>query len=324
MKKLLPISILFFLVQFSFGQTPSLGMTLLDQWDPDTLPTAGGREYNDIWGFTDCSGNEYAIIGSASMVHFFDITNPSNIEELAYFPGGGVTTWRDMKTFRDRAYAASESFGEGLMIFDLSNIQDTIIKTYQSTEFFNRAHNIYIDEDNGRLYAAGTDAQSSGLIVLDIATDPDNPQLLASVSLPGGGYVHDLYVRNNIAYCSHGNPGFYIWDFGTPTTPVLRANVQTNGYNHSSWVTDDGNFAIFAEEVPTGLPMGMIDISDFANGNIEVVSTFKFPLLAPTHLDNTPHNPYIRGNYAITSYYEDGVQIFDISDPENVSQVALL
>src|SRR5690606_6373404 len=112
-----------------------------------------------------------------------------------YFPGGQVTTWRDMKTFRDRAYAVSDNTSEGLMIFDLSNIQDTIIKSYHDTEFFSRSHNIYIDVENGRLYAAGTNTQNSGLVVLDIATDPDNPQLLASVSLPGGGYVHDVFVQ---------------------------------------------------------------------------------------------------------------------------------
>ncbi len=204
MKKLLPILLLFIISQISFAQLPPLNMTLHDQWDPDTLPTASGREYNDIWGFVDCSGNEYAIIGSASMVHFFDINDPDNIEELAYFPGGEVTTWRDMKTYRDRAYAVSDNTSEGLMIFDLSNIQDTIIKTYHSNAFFGKCHNIYIDEDNGRLYAAGTNTQSQGLIVFDIATDPDNPQLLASVALPEGGYVHDLYVKDNIAYCSHG------------------------------------------------------------------------------------------------------------------------
>lgn len=322
MKKLLPVLLFTIAAHLSFGQLPSLNMTLHSQWDPDTLPTASGREYNDIWGWVDCSGNEYAIIGSASMVHFFDINDPDNIVELAQFPGGQVTTWRDMKTFKDRAYAVSDNTNEGLMIFDLSNIQDTIIKTYHSTEFFGRAHNIYIDEDNGRLYVAGTNTQSSGLIVLDIATNPDNPQLLASVSLAGGGYVHDVYVKDNIAYCSHGYNGYYIWDFGIPAFPVQRASIVTGGYNHSSWLTADGNYAIYAEEVPLGQPLGVVDLSDVNNGNIEVVNTFKFPLLAPDHLNNVPHNPFIRGNYLFVSYYHDGVQIFDVSDPLNVSQVA--
>lgn len=295
-------------------------MTLLGQWDPDTLPTAGTREYNDIWGYTDCDGKEYAIIGSAGMVHFVDINTPAEPVEIARFPGGGVTTWRDMKVYRDRAYAVSDATAEGLMIFDMSQLPDTVIKTYQSNVFFGSAHNIFID--NGRLYCVGTNTQSQGIIVLDLTTDPDDPQLLASVPLPPGGYVHDVYVKNDTAYCSHGFSGFYIWDFSDPQNPVELASIPTNGYNHSSWLLEGGQYALYAEEVPTGLPLGVADLSNLAMGDIETALTFKFPLLAPDHLNNTPHNPFVRGDYVIVSYYEDGVQIFDLSDPLDPKQVA--
>lgn len=315
-----------FLILLSFSIThkaagqASLNMTLLGQWDPDTLPTAGTREYNDIWGYTDCDGHEYAIMGSAAMVHVVDIENPAEPVELARFPGGQVTTWRDMKVYRDRAYAVSDATNEGLMIFDLSQLPDTVIKTYQSNVYFGSAHNIFID--NGKLYCVGTNTQSQGMIVLDLTQDPDNPQLLASVPLPPGGYVHDVYVKNDTAYCSHGFSGFYIWDFSNPQNPVELASIPTNGYNHSSWVLEDGKYAIYAEEVPTGLPLGIADLTNLPMGDIETALTFKFPLLAPTHTNNTPHNPFIRGDYAILSYYEDGVQIFDLSDPLDPKQVA--
>ncbi len=298
----------------------ALNMTLIGNWDVDTLPTANGREYNDIWGYVDCDGSEYAIMGSASSIHFFGLEDPANPDQIASFPGGQVTTWRDMKTYRDRAYAVSDGTSEGLMIFDLSDLPNTVTKTYHETEFFSRAHNIFVD--NGRLYVMGSNTLGNGMIVLDIATDPDNPVLLASVSLPGGGYIHDVYVRNDTAYCSHGYSGFYIWDFTDPENPVALASIATNGYNHSSWVTEDGQYAIYAEEVPTGLPLGVADLTDLENGAIETIHTFKEPLLAPNHTDATPHNPFIRGNLLICSYYEDGLQIYDISDPENPVKVA--
>ncbi len=324
MKKFLLFFTIFFCVSSIHAQTTAtpLNMTLHAQWDADTLPTAGSREYNDIWGWVDCAQNEYAIIGSSAYIHFFDVTDPDNINELGFFAGGQVSIWRDMKTYRDRAYAVSENTNEGLMIFDLSNIQDTIIKSFHSNTFFNSAHNIFVDNDNGRLYAVGTNTQSQGLIILDIETDPDNPILLASVNLPGGGYVHDMYVKDNIGYCSHGYNGFYIWDLTDPLNPVYIADFSTSGYNHSSWLTDDGNYIVYAEEVPLGLPLGVLDVSDMSNGNISAVSTFKFPLLAPDHMNNVPHNPFIRGDYAIVSHYHDGIQIFDISNPQNPSQVA--
>ncbi len=300
----------------------AFNMTLLSEWDPDTLATTNsGREFNDIWGYTDCDGGEYAIIGSAAKVHFINVTDPANPVEVNSFEGGGVSTWRDMKTLGDRAYAVADAVPDGLMIFDLSALPDVVTKTYHSTQFFGEAHNIFIDEDNGRLYAVGTD-QGTDMIILDIATNPDVPVLLANVTLPGGGSVHDVYVRDNIAYCSHGNQGYYIWDCTDATNPILMAGMATGGYNHSSWVSDDGQFAIFAEEVPLGMPLGIMDLSALAANEISISHTFKFPLLAPEHENNVPHNPFIRGQYAIVSYYHDGLQIFDLTNPQNPQQVA--
>lgn len=317
---------LFISATIFYAQNPSLNMTLLDNWDVDTLPTAGGVKFNDIWGYVDCDDNEYAILGSASRIHFLDLRDPSNVSEIANFPGGQSTIWRDMKTYRDRAYAVSDNTGEGLMIFDLSNLPDTVSKTYQSSEFFSRSHNIFVDEPNGRLYSVGTDSMPGGIVVLDIATDPDNPILLASVNLPadpatGFGYVHDIYVRDNIAYCSHGFTGYFIWDLTDPTQPILLASQNTGGYNHSSWVSEDGSFAIFAEEVPTGRPLGVMNLENLDNEVIEIDHTFKFPLLQNDSM-NTPHNPFLRGDLLICSYYEDGLQVFDVSDPLNPIQVA--
>jgi len=308
------------------AQNQSLNMTLLSNWDVDTLPTAGGVQYNDIWGYVDCDENEYAIMGSASRIHFIDLRNPSNATEIASFPGGQSTIWRDMKTYRDRAYAVSDNTSEGLMIFDLSNLPDTVSKSYQSTEFFGRSHNIFIDEPNGRLYSVGTDSMSGGIVVLDIATDPDNPVQIARVNLPanpntGFGYVHDIYVRDNIAYCSHGFLGYFIWDLTDPNNPILLASQNTGGYNHSSWVSEDGTFAIYAEEVPTGRPLGVMNLENLDNEVIEIDLTFKFPLLQNDSM-NTPHNPFLRGDLLICSYYEDGLQVFDVSDPLNPIQVA--
>ncbi len=312
MKKLFTLLLIFPFLTIQ-AQDPALDMSLLDNWAVDTLPASGSIKYNEVWGYTDCQGREFAIVGSAAYVHFLDVSDPQQVKELASFEGGQVTVWRDMKTYRDRAYAVSDNTSEGLMVFDMSQLPDTVIKTYHSNEFFNKSHNIFIDELNGRLYAAGTN--TANMVVLDIATNPDQPTLLASVSLPGGEYVHDVYVRDHIAYCSHGYNGFYVWDFANPTAPVRKAHVITGGYNHSSWVTDNGQYAIYAEEVPIGMPLGMIDLSDVANGEIEIVNTFKFPLLAPADENNRPHNPFIRGRYAIVSYYHDGLQIIDINDP---------
>lgn len=317
-----PLTYLFFLIiTLQLQAQQSMNMTLLDSWDVDTLPMSGNIQYNEVWGYVDCEGGEYAILGSASRVHFIDLADPSNVEEIASFAGGQTTVWRDMKTYKDRAYAVSDNTNEGLMIFDLSDLPNSVTKTYQSTEFFGKSHNIFIDEEHGRLYSVGTDTRNGGVIVLDLNDDPDNPTLLASVNFPadpssGQGYAHDIYVRDNIAYGSHGYLGFFIWDMTDPTTPILLASQNTGGYNHSSWVSENGDFAIYAEEVPIGRPLGVINLENLANNFIEIDHTFKFPL-NPNDDNNRPHNPFIRGDYLFCSYYHDGIQVFDVSDPLN-------
>jgi choice-of-anchor B domain-containing protein len=320
--RLIYLSLVFLYLPISHLQAqPSMNMTLLDTWEDDTRPSPSGVQFNEVWGYVDCEGNEFAIIGSSTHVHFIDLADPSNLMEIDSFPGGETTIWRDIKTYKDRAYAVSDDTSEGLMIFDLSDLPNSISKTYHSTEFFGEAHNIFIDEKNGRLYSVGTDTQSGGVIVLDLTEDPDNPTLLASVNLPanpssGQGYAHDIYVRDNIAYGSHGYLGFFIWDMTDPTTPILLASKNTGAYNHSSWVSEDGNFAIYAEEVPIGRPLGVMNLENLDNEFIEIDTTFKFPL-NPNDDNNRPHNPFIRGDYLFCSYYHDGIQVFDVSDPLN-------
>ncbi|MEM6967164.1 MAG: choice-of-anchor B family protein, partial [Bacteroidota bacterium] len=304
---------LIFIFPLSNDAQVSLNMNLLDQWDQP------GLGYNDVWGYADASGNEYAIIGSLSKIHFFRITANNTLALVDDFTPGATSIWRDFKTYGNYAYACADQGAEGLLVYDLSNLPNSVTLSHQITTDFSRAHNIYIDEANGRLYVAGSDTRSDGLMVYDVTTNP--PTLLASVALTGGGYVHDVHVQNNIAYCSHGFNGYYIWDMTTPTNPAFQASFTgESGYNHSSWVSADGNTAYYAREVGVGLPMTVLDISNY--NNIGVLSNWKFPLLAPNHVDNVPHNPFLLGNYLFTSYYEDGVQVFDVTDPTNVTVAA--
>ena len=43
------------------------------------------------------------------------------------------------------------------------------------------------------------------------------------------------------------------------------------GYNHSGWITPDGNYYVMADET-WGMRMKMLDISDFSN--IQVIALF--------------------------------------------------
>jgi choice-of-anchor B domain-containing protein len=299
----------------------SLNMSLLYRYDPDTIPTSGSREFNECFGYVTPAGEEIAVLGSSGRVHFFDVTDPVNTYEINWFTGGSVTTWRDMKTYKDHVYSVCDSCDEGLMVFDMADAPSSVTLSNQTTEFFGRSHNIFIDECPGRLYAVGTDSLSGGLVVLDIATDPDNPILLKNMIL-AGGYVHDMYIKDNMAFCNHGNNGMYAYDFTDLDNPILLGTLTDyaeSGYNHSSWVNEDGNTLVLCDET-FNKGVKTVNIEDASDMYVEQV--FRSTLLAPDDTASIAHNPLIRGNIAFLSYYHDGVAVYDISDPANVQKVA--
>lgn len=314
----------------------SLNMSELGNFDPAGYPTHGGVQYNDIWGWTADTGEEYAIIGNSDSILIIDVTMCAAPERVYAFFAGPGTIWRDFKTYGDYAYGVCDSCGEGMNIFDLSALPDGEVTHVQTTtEFFTNAHNIYIDEyvDSnqdtiGRLYACGV-AGATDVTVLDVSTDPENPSLLANVNyndITGSSenlYVHDLYVRNDTAYCSHGNDeSFRIWDMTDLDNIEELGELNTGDYNHSSWVDAEGQYAYFAEEVPTGLPMGIIDLENLGStiDDLEFVGDFIDPIESSGN--PTPHNPFVRGNYLYISYYDDGTKVYDITDRENPELLA--
>lgn len=305
----------------AYAQNPSLNMTELGRWNNPDLPAHSGIRYNDVWGYSDCSGREYAILGSAGRIHFIDVTKPEEPIEIQSFPGSVNSIWRDFKTYRDRAYACADQGTDGLRVFDLSRLPDTVIMTYQNNEIFQRSHNLWVDTLQGRLYMAGANTQSNGVIIYDLTQNPDEPQLLAAVPLPGG-YIHDIHVVDHIAYCSHGGNGLWVYNLSDPQNIVILGSMTDypeRGYNHSGWLNADRNFFIMADETH-GTSLKVVDVQDF--DDIHVRSLFKSALLAPDNLGSIVHNPFIRDQYVIMAYYHDGIQIYDMSNPDTVVRTA--
>jgi len=304
-----------------FAQYDAEEVTFLGTYDDDTLPTHFFGTFNDIWGYA-ANDREYAIFGSAKYIHIFDVTDPTNPVEITKIAPGNETVWRDFKTFGNYVYCVADSAPDGLIVIDLSVLPAVPEIVSQNTTQFESCHNIYIDEANARLYTAGT-GSIRGTMVYDLSINPSEPDYIGQAIL-GNNELHDIYVRDNIAYCSAGNPGFFIYDLTDVTNEKFMASAETNGYNHSSWLSDDGDLAFFAEEVPRGLPLGIMDLCDLENGNIEVNNYFKFPLIEGlSAAENlvTPHNPFVKGDFVYVSYYRDGLHVYDISEPSDVKRV---
>ncbi len=305
----------------------------------DPTPAANNR-YNDVWGYVDAQGREYAIFGTRVSSLFVDITNPANPTLVTEITNGSSTTWRDYKTYKNYAYSICDSCNEGMYVYDLSNLPSSVsvVRTIK-TEFV-RSHNIYIDEAEGRLYVVGVpnskpNPSGSGslpysvdLVVYDIAADPANPRLIAEIdfdkiidpsSTSDFFYIHDLYVQHNIIYASHGYTGYFIWDANNLNNISLIADADYGGYNHSSWISECGGYAYVAEEVPTGLPLQVVDLERLRNGQSSNIAQVQDNLetVPPSETQSTVHNPYVKGDLLYISYYEDGLKVYDIRNPAN-------
>lgn len=302
----------------------SYNISLLGHLDPNT-DTANigfdGRAYSGCWGWYQAAGNrEYAISGASHGTYFIDITVPGSPSVCAFVPGKSKCTWREIKTYQNYCYIVSDDASPNrFQIVDMSTLPATVSLVRDDTTIFERGHTIWIDQD--KMYIGGISfangSNQKPMAVYSLAT-PTAPALLRFLSedVPLINYVHDMYVRNDTIYASAGFQGLYVLTYNSSanTFSLLGSytNYATQGYNHSSFLTENGKYLVFCDEVPEGMPIRLLDVQNFSN--IQPQSTF-IPAAG-----TTPHNPYVVGNdFAVVSCYQDGLVIYDISTPNAVS-----
>ena len=316
MKKL--YFILLLLPMLSSAQS-SLNMNLLGTYD---YPTTKG---NDIWGWADSIGNEFALVGLRNGVSCVNVTNPSTPFE-EFFLADIYSVWRDIKTYGNYAYVTTES-DAGLLIIDLNDmtgstfwhIKDFINPTTGTTLHWEAAHDLFIDE-NGIAYIfgasnpAGYPAPANGAIFLDVATNPIYPTHLGQWNEQ---CIHDAMVRGDTMYAGCVYSGkMYVVDVSDKINPTTLGSVTTpNAFTHNAWVTDDGKH-VFTTDEQSDAYLGAFDISNL--NNIQEVDRIQ----SNPGSNSIPHNTFVDGNFLITSYYRDGTTVHDITHPNYMIEVA--
>ena len=279
----------------------------------------GDGVYNEVWGFVQ-GGQEYAVIGAMHGTFFFRITEEDKLEQIAYEDGAFSSysvIHRDYHDYNGYLYEVCDQGSSTLRIYDLHYLPDSIPIVYDDSSLIVRAHNIFIDESSGLLYSCGNTSQLGGdaLRVISLQ-DPINPTLVYDYNFVD--YVHDIYVRNDTAFINAGNQGLKVADFSIPTMPIALGSMefyQDKGYNHSGWLSEDGKSYVMCDET-LGMRFKMCNVSDIAD--INVTSLDK-----PDSFENTfPHNVMLKEGLAYFSYYNDGLQIYDVRDINNPKRIA--
>ena len=267
---------------------------------------------SDCWGYTAPDGTEYAIIGVLEGIAFVRIPDLTPIDVIPGPQNNDYYYHRDIKTYKNYAYAVAEMTGEnqGLMIMDLQYLPDSVhfVKSYEYPNNA-RSHNFSIDTARGFAYICTQNY--NGFRVVDL-NNPENP---VDTNFVSTGNIHDVYARNDTVYVAEGyNSSYSIYDLSDKSNPLLlkRWSTPSGGYAHNIWASDDGNFVMTTEET-IFRTVKYWDISDL--DNIHIRSEY----LADNYI---AHNTHIKGNFAYISHYRAGVRVVDLSNPDSLKEVA--
>lgn len=293
------------------------------------LPYTDGL--SDVWGYAD-NGLEYALVGTHTGFSVVDVTNPAAPVQKHFFPGA-TSIWRDIKTWSHYAYVVHDNFSagssSGLLIVDLNTINNPTPSSWNwygpiplpnnTSTTLNRAHNIYIDE-NGYAYLFGAgdpggvnNGSIQGAIILDLNSSPTNPTV---VGLYGTNYLHDGMVRGDTLWGSAVYGGvFQAIDVSVKSNPVVMASHPTpSAFTHNAWISDNNQTLYTTDEV-SGAYIAAYDVSDFSN------ITELDRIRSSQGTSTIVHNVHVLGDFLVTSFYRDGIQIVDASQPDILVEI---
>jgi len=257
---------------------------------------------NDIWGYVTPApdSTEYALMGLTNGTAIISLANPANPVQVAFIPGAN-STWRDIKTWGDRAYISNETSG-GIAIVDLSDLHNGNVSYHNYTlpvpgsGNVTRAHNLWVDE-LGYLYVMGARSGTSyvnagGVLIFDVFTVPDTPTFVGKGLAE---YSHDAYARGNKLYSADIYQGaFTIYDITNRSNP-LPLNYENTDFNftHNVWLSDDGNILFTTDELANA-PVGIFDVSD----PMDIVRLAAFRPTQSIGQGVIPHNVHIKNDFA--------------------------
>ncbi len=280
-----------------------------------------GQSCANIWGYVDSLGNEYALVGARNGLSIVNVTDPDHPLEVIQIPGP-YCKWREIKTSGHYAYVTTECQGKGVQIIDLSKLPSSnitskfwipVIQQYPTPYFLDTLTNFHsLHIDNNYAYLYGNNASVKGVVIANL-NNPWNPTIAGYWDK---SYIHDGYVRNNKIYGGHISDGYFsIIDVTNKANPVLIQTQQTpTRATHNTWLTDDSKTLLTTDENLNSF-LASYDISDINNINL------LDKIQCTPGSGSVVHNTHVRNDWAVTSWYRDGVNIVDVHRPQNLVQV---
>lgn len=302
--------------------------------------TLGARDGANTHGAVS-EAHDLAAVGSfvfgdneLRIVDISDRADPTLVSTIGTDPDGHSSDIRnsDIHPSEPWVFTANEG-GEdaGWAIVDASDKANPELHGPFTVEGGGGVHNVQAFHDD-YLLALG---HGRGVVVYDIS-DPDAPQEVSSFEEI---HTHAAHVRGDYAYVAATGNGLYILDMSDPTDPEVAATFDYEEeeadvplrFAHHAVPHPSADIVLLGEEVGGGEP-GYKHVVEFDldTGDTELLSSFQFPQHA--------QQPTSRQGFWWTGHFSDwgvgdqedvlfsgdyraGVQVFDLTDPEDPERI---
>jgi hypothetical protein len=300
------------------GADLTFNVSLVGSLNPLASSGSTNNIYADLW-----SDGNTVVMGSVSTgsgVTIFDISNPAApTSPWRYDPVGNADgQFRDVIVRNGIGYFAIDSSTTGgpatlggVHIVNLASPTNTPMSVINGSNggFLNN-HDLFLD--GNFLYIA--DNRNAIMKVFNVA-NPASPSFVRNITTAGTttSNLHDMTVFNGRMYTSNLDNGiteiYDVTNIGTQA-PTLLGSLDVGDRNHSTWPNADNTILAVAREAEDS-EVFLYDISNPASPT--PVSTITE---AAYGIDSfSAHNPIIVGDTLYVSWYQAGMQIFNIKNP---------
>jgi len=273
--------------------------------------------YSDVWADGDYAymPNWGLADGQPAQIHIVDISDPTNPvldNVLSLSSPNSFASPQDVKVANGLLFVALEGDGnDSVAIVDVRDPTAPVELATIRIDGFENPHTLFYDQ--GFLYIV--DSADPEMAIVDLTDfDPDNPpaspmtEAKWTIEMIGSAFVHDVTVQNGRAYVCAWDTGLWIYDITdvANNAPVFLGRglgIAT----HAVWPTDDGQFVVVGEERDGG-PIKLYEI--VPDGEFVAVNLVDTVDLSADAFSS--HNPIVIGDRVYVSWYQAGLQVFDI------------
>jgi hypothetical protein len=285
---------------------------------------------SDLWVFEGADGRDYAYTGThaagkgGNVMYAWDVTDPASpvLTDSVLVDARVVN---DIKVNADATVAVITREGasnrqNGIIVLDIEDpAHPTILSSY-TKDLTAGIHNTWIEGDLVYAINDGTRA----VHIIDIS-NPALPEEVGRWELEREGkYLHDVMIKDGLAYLSYWNDGLIILDVGagikggSPRDPKFvsqykyRSRQGSEEYGNTHHAIRYKNYVFLGDEIfgceeCVNGPRGYVHVIDVTDIERPVeVARYQVP-------EAGTHNLWVEDDKLYVAYYQGGLRVVDVS-----------